>query len=76
MCYTTNGNELTRITVIDTSGKIVYEQLVKPENPIIDYNTRWGSELREIETILFVYGIGIVMVSNFCVYFWCDISCF
>jgi RNA exonuclease 1 len=41
MCSTTIGNELTRVTVIDYSGKTVYETLVKPENEIIDYNTRW-----------------------------------
>ena len=45
MCYTTEGNELTRITVINSNGDVVYEQLVKPENPILDYNTRWVSLL-------------------------------
>ena len=40
MSYTTGGCELTRVTVINADGKTVYEQLVKPDNPIIDYNTR------------------------------------
>lgn len=41
MCYTTAGLELTRVTVIDRDLNTVYESLVKPENPIIDYNTRY-----------------------------------
>ncbi|KAB7508174.1 RNA exonuclease 1-like protein [Armadillidium nasatum] len=44
MCYTTAGSELTRVTVVDTNCKSVYETLVKPENPIIDYNTRYKSK--------------------------------
>lgn len=41
MCYTTVGLELTRVTVIDRDLNTAYESLVKPENPIIDYNTRY-----------------------------------
>ena len=35
------GFSLYRVTVIDYDGKTVYESLVKPENEIIDYNTRY-----------------------------------
>lgn len=41
MCYTTIGNELTRVSVIDINGKTVYDAFVKPDNEIIDYNTRY-----------------------------------
>lgn len=42
MCYTTHGLDLTRVTVINSSCKVVYETLVKPLHPIIDYNTRYS----------------------------------
>ncbi|CAG0879037.1 unnamed protein product [Darwinula stevensoni] len=42
MCYTTQGNELTRVTVIGSHLETVYETLVKPEKPILDYNTRFS----------------------------------
>ena len=42
MCYTTCGLELTRITVINYKFEVVYEKLVKPKNPILDYNTKFS----------------------------------
>lgn len=42
MCYTIVGLELTRITVVDFDEKVVYDQFVKPQNRVIDYNTRFS----------------------------------
>ncbi|KOC59362.1 RNA exonuclease 1 like protein [Habropoda laboriosa] len=47
MSYTTQGLELTRITVIDEDCNVMYETLVKPQNPIIDYNTRFSGITEE-----------------------------
>ena len=43
MCYTTRGIELTRITVVDDDGNTTYETFVKPDNKIIDYNTKYDN---------------------------------
>ena len=40
MCYTTSGLELTRVSLVDMDLKPVYESLVLPPHPIVDYNTR------------------------------------
>ncbi|GAA6006093.1 hypothetical protein JCM10207_000520 [Rhodosporidiobolus poonsookiae] len=42
MCLTEDGSELTRLSVVDFSGKRIYDKLVKPQKPIIDYLTRFS----------------------------------
>ncbi|KDQ58996.1 hypothetical protein JAAARDRAFT_56989 [Jaapia argillacea MUCL 33604] len=43
MCLTEDGKELTRVCVIEyETGKVVYDQHVKPHKPILDYLTRWS----------------------------------
>ncbi|CAF1078240.1 unnamed protein product [Rotaria sordida] len=42
MCYTINGLELVRVSVVDHKLQPIYETLVKPHNKVLDYNTRWS----------------------------------
>ncbi|XP_022207792.2 uncharacterized protein LOC111064383 [Nilaparvata lugens] len=42
MCYTTQGSELTRCTVVDGNLTVVYDKLCVPDHPIIDYCTRFS----------------------------------
>lgn len=47
MCYTTQGLDLTRVTIINSDCKVVYETLIKPLHPIIDFNTRYSGITEE-----------------------------
>jgi hypothetical protein len=42
MCHTTYDVELIRVAVVDHNYQVVYDQLVKPRNPILDYNTQFS----------------------------------
>ncbi|GLD96933.1 hypothetical protein PINS_up005616 [Pythium insidiosum] len=42
MCETDLGMELTRVTVVNVQGDVVYDQLVKPQNLIINYHTEFS----------------------------------
>nr|CAG4650757.1 EOG090X01LQ [Simocephalus serrulatus] len=67
MCYTTEGPELTRVTVISNECKVIYETLVKPDNPILDYNTRFSGiteeDLQNVKTT--IRDVQAVLLSKF-----------
>ncbi|KIK90919.1 hypothetical protein PAXRUDRAFT_150845 [Paxillus rubicundulus Ve08.2h10] len=43
MCLTEDGKELTRVCIVDyESGIVIYDKLVKPPKPVIDYLTKWS----------------------------------
>jgi len=50
MCYTVVGLELTRITVIGFDESVVYDKFIKPQNRVIDYNTRFSGITEETLT--------------------------
>lgn len=42
-CLTEDGQELTRATLIDyANGEVIFDELCKPQKPVIDYLTRWS----------------------------------
>ncbi|XP_009998020.1 PREDICTED: RNA exonuclease 1 homolog [Chaetura pelagica] len=47
MCYTKQGLELTRVTVINSELKVVYDTFVKPDTKVVDYNTRFSGVTEE-----------------------------
>ncbi|XP_066535179.1 RNA exonuclease 1 homolog isoform X2 [Hoplias malabaricus] len=63
MCYTTHGLELVRVTVVNSSLQVIYDTFVKPNNEVIDYNTRFSgvseddvkgsnSSLKDVQAVL------------------------
>ncbi|CEP14692.1 hypothetical protein [Parasitella parasitica] len=42
MVLTVNGSSLARITLIDEDGSLLLDELVKPDQPILDYLTRFS----------------------------------
>ncbi|XP_047430937.1 RNA exonuclease 5-like [Mugil cephalus] len=56
MCLTEKGNELTRVSLVDSDGKCLLDDLVKPQNRIFNYRTKFSgitaAMLRPITTTL------------------------
>ncbi|XP_023572745.1 RNA exonuclease 1 homolog [Octodon degus] len=67
MSYTTYGLELTRVTVVDTDMQVVYDTFVKPENDIVDYNTRFSgvTEADLADTSITLRDVQAVLLSMF-----------
>jgi len=50
MCFTTNGLEIIKLTVVGVEGRLVYETLILPDGEIVDYNTRFsGISARDLK---------------------------
>ena len=48
MCYTAAGLEVTRCSVVDSTCAVVYDSLVLPDSPILDYNTAHSGITAEV----------------------------
>ncbi|MFT7808751.1 RNA exonuclease 1 homolog isoform X2 [Arapaima gigas] len=67
MCYTKVGLELTRVTVISSELKVVYDTFVKPESKVVDYNTRFSGVTQEDleSTTISLRDVQAVLLSMF-----------
>ncbi|XP_057565651.1 RNA exonuclease 1 homolog isoform X2 [Hippopotamus amphibius kiboko] len=67
MSYTTYGLELTRVTVVDTDLQVVYDTFVRPDNEIVDYNTRFSgvTEADLADTSISLRDVQAVLLSMF-----------
>ncbi|TWW60255.1 RNA exonuclease 1 -like protein [Takifugu flavidus] len=41
-CYTIHGLELSRVTLVNSRLQVIYDTFVRPDNEVIDYNTRFS----------------------------------
>ncbi|KAK5869663.1 hypothetical protein PBY51_024365 [Eleginops maclovinus] len=67
MCYTRQGLDLTRVTVIDSEMKVIYDTFVKPESKVVDYNTRFSGVTEEDleNTTITLRDVQAVLLSMF-----------
>lgn len=48
MCETASGKVVTRITLVSQDKQTVYDELIKPDEPITDYLTRFSGITKEL----------------------------
>ncbi|XP_058870872.1 RNA exonuclease 1 homolog isoform X1 [Acipenser ruthenus] len=67
MCYTKQGLELTRVTVINSDLKVIYDTFVKPDSKVVDYNTRFSGVTEEDleNTTITIRDVQAVLLSMF-----------
>ncbi|XP_050973798.1 RNA exonuclease 1 homolog [Labeo rohita] len=67
MCYTKQGLELTRVTVINSDLRVIYDTFVKPASKVVDYNTRFsGVTQDDLEnTTITLRDVQAVLLSMF-----------
>ncbi|XP_036378227.1 RNA exonuclease 1 homolog [Megalops cyprinoides] len=67
MCYTKQGLELTRVTVINSELKVIYDTFVKPDSKVVDYNTRFSGVTEEDleSTTITLRDVQAVLLSMF-----------
>ncbi|XP_070820211.1 RNA exonuclease 1 homolog [Chaetodon trifascialis] len=76
MCYTIHGLELSRVTLVNSSLQVIYDTFVRPDNEVIDYNTRFSgisekdvkgthTTLREVqETLLSFISADTIVIGH------------
>ncbi|XP_073675165.1 RNA exonuclease 1 homolog [Garra rufa] len=67
MCYTKQGLELTRVTVINSDLKVIYDTFVKPGSKVVDYNTRFSGVTQDDlqNTTITLRDVQAVLLSMF-----------
>ncbi|CAL8306782.1 unnamed protein product [Lota lota] len=67
MCYTKQGLELTRVTVVNSELKVIYDTFVKPDSKVVDYNTRFSGVTEEDldNTTITLRDVQAVLLSMF-----------
>uniref|UniRef100_A0A8C3KFK2 RNA exonuclease 5 n=1 Tax=Calidris pygmaea TaxID=425635 RepID=A0A8C3KFK2_9CHAR len=48
MCLTAKGSEVTRVSLVDAQGRCLLNELVRPENTVVHYRTRFSGITREM----------------------------